>query len=524
MPEEDIIDFVCLANSRKMGHRCIAGLRLDEGGWVRPISSRPHGELQHEDCCYEDGELPETLEVVSFVAAEYEPPAHQPENRLVDDEFFWEKLRNAGADDLTLVESWVESWVESGPLFGCQNNKVPFEEGLLPPNSLCLVEPRDLSFAVRFNHQARKLQSRARFDLQGARYDLPITDIGLEKELVQLGQGTHWPEELDIAESHRTLFVVSLGEPFNGHCYKLIAGMIVLGGPGATRETEEGLEQPDAGKDEKTQPAGGTDAAGTRGLSTNQIVLLDAIGQGLTYEQVLARNPDSTYLDIFAAAKAAADLARATAPQPPRSKEVREEYPRAHSPWTPEEEQRLLQLRRTGAHTNDDLAEALGRTPGAIYSRLEKLGYSMPFSHTPVATKNGGRIPSNLHLKRRIDEALQSVQGNGTQECNSLIAEAVSRALKENGFAAARSLRWCCLATGEHCYADVVGFLGNDLAVAFEIDYWNRKRPIRRLGLLVDMSIAAYWIRWGPSHNLPSVVGLNVPESIHLIECPTDCA
>src|SRR6266850_2762793 len=30
-----LVDLICLANSNKMGGRCIAGLRTDGGGWVR---------------------------------------------------------------------------------------------------------------------------------------------------------------------------------------------------------------------------------------------------------------------------------------------------------------------------------------------------------------------------------------------------------------------------------------------------------------------------------------------------------
>jgi hypothetical protein len=39
---------VCLANSRKMNGRCIAGRELNEGkagAWIRPVSDRPHHEV-----------------------------------------------------------------------------------------------------------------------------------------------------------------------------------------------------------------------------------------------------------------------------------------------------------------------------------------------------------------------------------------------------------------------------------------------------------------------------------------------
>lgn len=36
---------VCLANSWKLNKRCVAGIELKSGRWVRPVSSLPHGEV-----------------------------------------------------------------------------------------------------------------------------------------------------------------------------------------------------------------------------------------------------------------------------------------------------------------------------------------------------------------------------------------------------------------------------------------------------------------------------------------------
>jgi hypothetical protein len=40
------VEIVCLANSRKAGGRCIAGVRTDTGAWVRPVSSGREGTLR----------------------------------------------------------------------------------------------------------------------------------------------------------------------------------------------------------------------------------------------------------------------------------------------------------------------------------------------------------------------------------------------------------------------------------------------------------------------------------------------
>jgi hypothetical protein len=55
---------LCLANSRKMSGRCIAGKEFDNGrlgAWLRPISARATEELSDDDRNYEDGEDPRTI-------------------------------------------------------------------------------------------------------------------------------------------------------------------------------------------------------------------------------------------------------------------------------------------------------------------------------------------------------------------------------------------------------------------------------------------------------------------------------
>lgn len=52
---------VCLANSRKLAGRCIAGREWSTAGagdWVRPVSKREHGDVGEYERQYEDGTKP----------------------------------------------------------------------------------------------------------------------------------------------------------------------------------------------------------------------------------------------------------------------------------------------------------------------------------------------------------------------------------------------------------------------------------------------------------------------------------
>ena len=60
--------FVCLANSRKLSGRCIAGKEFSNnipGDWIRPISEREHHEISEVDRRYSDGTTAQTFDIIS---------------------------------------------------------------------------------------------------------------------------------------------------------------------------------------------------------------------------------------------------------------------------------------------------------------------------------------------------------------------------------------------------------------------------------------------------------------------------
>lgn len=101
--------------------------------------------------------------------------------------------------------------------------------------------------------------------------------------------------------------------------------------------------------------------------------ILRLIAQGHSYAQIVDRLPGVTYHDIFAAASEALKAMEGKRTQASYVETVRQKHQRAYKPWDDEEDAELAALHAEG-WTNRQIAEHLGRQPGAISSRISKLG------------------------------------------------------------------------------------------------------------------------------------------------------
>src|SRR5690554_6295530 len=71
---------VCLANSRKLQGRCVAGYEIVDGkpaGWIRPVSDRPHEEVSEYERQYADGSDPRVLDVIDVPLKKPRPQGYQ---------------------------------------------------------------------------------------------------------------------------------------------------------------------------------------------------------------------------------------------------------------------------------------------------------------------------------------------------------------------------------------------------------------------------------------------------------------
>jgi Dual OB-containing domain len=216
---------VCLANSRKLSGRCIAGKEMRRGkpsGWLRPVSAREHEEVSEYERQYEDGSDPTVLDVIDLQLIEPRPKGYQQENWLLDAQTYWAKVGQITWNDLaTLQDPAAPLWIDGHRTYSGLNDQIPLALATGLTTSLRLIRVDELTLRVfkpgeAFGNNKRRVQGK--FEHHGIEYRLWVTDPRYERAFLLKTDG-----EYKVGECYLT---VSLGEAFNNVCYKLIAAII----------------------------------------------------------------------------------------------------------------------------------------------------------------------------------------------------------------------------------------------------------------------------------------------------------
>lgn len=221
---------LCLANSKKMSGRCVAGrevLDTGPGPWIRPVSARPTEEVSEDERQYQDGSDPRVLDVVDVPLIRHQPHACQTENWLLDPGYYWSRVRQIGWAELQLyVENPATLWTNDRSTNHGVNDEIFQADADVLPNSLVLICVADLELSVfapgaSFGNPKRRVLGK--FCYRGIRYALWVTDPIVERDYKAKPDGTYKVGECCLC--------VSLGEPMqkqNGEScrYKLVAAMI----------------------------------------------------------------------------------------------------------------------------------------------------------------------------------------------------------------------------------------------------------------------------------------------------------
>ena len=220
---------VCLANSKKMSGRCVAGREVTAAGagqWIRPVSERPSEEVSENERQYEDGSDPQLLDVIDVPLIRHVPHACQTENWLLDPALYWRRVRRADWNDLQdYVENPSGLWINGHSTYHGEHDEIPLDEADKLSCSLFLIRVSSVDLCVfapseAFGNPKRRVQ--ARFQHHGVRYSLWVTDPHIEREFLARKDGNY-----SLGECCLT---ISLGEPYRTkgaeYRYKLVAAII----------------------------------------------------------------------------------------------------------------------------------------------------------------------------------------------------------------------------------------------------------------------------------------------------------
>jgi hypothetical protein len=219
-----------LANSRKEGGRCLA-LVDEDGSWCRPVSGHGTGELTATQCRNPTGTgqlLP--LDIVSAGFGSAVGSHYQPEDFICPTR--WESAEPVSIEEL---RGWLEATVDHRADFLGRDRPDRISEESATSrhlsSSLALVKPdwihvqRKLGYGGRTQWRAL-FSSRSIPDSSGRpiEFDLVITDDNWTR------MADSWPRDRYVLRDDKVagdvFLTISLGVPFNGAHYKLVAAVI----------------------------------------------------------------------------------------------------------------------------------------------------------------------------------------------------------------------------------------------------------------------------------------------------------
>ncbi len=217
---------VCLANSRKIHGRCIAGREWSDNGvagaWIRPVSNRSSREVSEYERQYENGSDPCVLDILVVPLVNRVPDGFQTENWLLHDEYYWGKAGEFSRHDLPkLLDTEERLWIDGDSTYNGLNDRISLELTNSLTHSLRLIRVEALTLSVfapgeAFGNSKRRVQGR--FKHSGQHYALWVTDPSYETKYLGKLNGNY-----ALGACYLT---ISLGEPYEGSCYKLIASII----------------------------------------------------------------------------------------------------------------------------------------------------------------------------------------------------------------------------------------------------------------------------------------------------------
>lgn len=188
--DSEVIDVIILSKSSKHHKYCVAGIDVSTGSFVRLNSEDEvaHGALCEQDMIYENGLKCLVLDIARVIIKRHAPLKTQPENKIIDSRFNWEKL---GECNILEIDQYVSKHI-NGLVFGSNSYIISEDQAVACRRSLELVRATDLHI-YRSPNLTGQLKSRIDFKVNNRDHKAYyMTD----PELYKVQDGTKIKESL----------------------------------------------------------------------------------------------------------------------------------------------------------------------------------------------------------------------------------------------------------------------------------------------------------------------------------------
>ena len=141
---------------------------------------------------------------------------------LIEPTEYWVRVRKFSWSELQPLRDQAGTlWINGYHTSNGVNDCIPLEQALTLENSLKLIYVEEVQISVfkpgeAFGNTKRRVQ--ARFQFGGVKYAIWVTDPLIERAYLAREDGDYALEE--------SYLTISLGEPYENRCYKLIAAVI----------------------------------------------------------------------------------------------------------------------------------------------------------------------------------------------------------------------------------------------------------------------------------------------------------
>ncbi|MBR4904399.1 MAG: hypothetical protein IKZ53_06985 [Selenomonadaceae bacterium] len=209
---------IILAASAKFNNYCVAGVDVETGEWIRPISEKPELEeaVPIDDLKYPDNSRVELLDVaeIKFSDRAADNPI-QPENFFYNDKYYWQKVGRMTLQEVIDLRGFDLRdkifYNSERSIFGANVINFPERESLL----LLPVENLFISIEDAGDHK----KFFADFVYQGKNFHrFSVGDIAVRKKFADKSAGKHFFKD-------NAVVTFSLTNPYykNAECYKMLA-------------------------------------------------------------------------------------------------------------------------------------------------------------------------------------------------------------------------------------------------------------------------------------------------------------